>query len=73
MRGITMILLSIPMFVFYFLNLSMVSFLTTSFPQRGYVVIPFVPGYDDITGSVLKLDHIANHNLPPLDDFFRHP
>jgi len=29
-------------------------------PDRGHVVIPFVPGYDDIAGKVLKLDHIAD-------------
>jgi len=37
-------------------------------PQHGYAVIPFVPGYDDIAGNVLKLDHIADSNLHPLDD-----
>jgi hypothetical protein len=35
------------------------------------VVIPFVPGYEDIAGKVLKLDHITDHNLRPLDDLFR--
>lgn len=35
------------------------------------MVIPFVPGYDDIAGKVLKLNHIADHNLRPLDDLFR--
>ncbi|KAF8119575.1 hypothetical protein EV363DRAFT_1381539 [Boletus edulis] len=40
-------------------------------PDRGHVVIPFVPGYDDIAGKVLKLDHIIDHNLRPLDDLFR--
>lgn len=35
------------------------------------MVIPFVPGYDDIAGKVLKLDHITDHNLRPLDDLFR--
>ncbi|KAF8551880.1 hypothetical protein OG21DRAFT_217138 [Imleria badia] len=40
-------------------------------PDRGHVVIPFVPGYDDIAGKVLKLDHIADRNLRPLDDLFR--
>jgi hypothetical protein len=42
-----------------------------SFRQRGHVVIPFVPGYDDIAGKVLKLDHITDHNLRPLDELFR--
>lgn len=41
------------------------------FPQRGYAVIPFVPGYDDIAGNFLKLDHISDSNLRPLDDLFR--
>jgi hypothetical protein len=41
------------------------------FPQRGHVVIPFVGGYQDIAGKVLKLDHIANPNHRPLDDIFR--
>ena len=41
------------------------------FRQRGHVVIPFVPGYEDIAGKVLKLDHITEHNLRPLDDLFR--
>ncbi|KAH9059680.1 hypothetical protein EDB87DRAFT_1562946, partial [Lactarius vividus] len=40
-------------------------------PDRGHVVIPFVPGYDDIAGKVLKLDHITDYNLRPLDDLFR--
>jgi len=40
-------------------------------PDRGYIVIPFVPGYDDIAGNVLKLDHITDYNLRPLDDLFR--
>jgi hypothetical protein len=34
--------------------------------QLNYAVIPFVPGYNDITGNVLKLDHIADPNLRPL-------
>ncbi|KAF8333026.1 uncharacterized protein EI90DRAFT_3052728 [Cantharellus anzutake] len=37
-------------------------------PDRGHVVIPFVPGYDDIAGKVLKLDHIGNWDMCPLDD-----
>ncbi|KAH8993536.1 hypothetical protein EDB92DRAFT_1854793 [Lactarius akahatsu] len=40
-------------------------------PDRGHVVIPFVPGYDDIAGKVFKLDHITDYNLRPLDDLFR--
>ena len=34
----------------------------------GYVVIPFVAGYGDIAGKVLKLDHITDSNLRPLDE-----
>lgn len=41
------------------------------FPQRGYVVVPFVAGYDDIAGKILKLDHIQNPNHRPLDELFR--
>jgi len=37
-------------------------------PDRGYVVIPFVPGYEDVAGKILKLDHITDPNLRPLDD-----
>ena len=39
--------------------------------QRGHVVIPFVPGYHDIAGKVLKLDHIEDRDLHPLDDLLR--
>lgn len=39
--------------------------------QRGHVVIPFVAGYDDIAGKILKLDHIENRDLRPLDDLLR--
>ncbi|KAI0246009.1 hypothetical protein BJV78DRAFT_1258519 [Lactifluus subvellereus] len=39
-------------------------------PERGHTVIPFVPDFDDIAGNVLKLDHIADPNLRPLDDLF---
>ena len=39
--------------------------------QRGYVIIPFVGGYDDIAGKVLKLDHIEDPNHRPLDILFR--
>jgi hypothetical protein len=41
------------------------------FPQRGHVVIPFVGGYKDIAGKVLKLAHIGNPNHRPLDELFR--
>lgn len=41
------------------------------YPQRGYVVIPFVRGYEDIAGKVLKLDHIEDPNHRPLDELFR--
>ncbi|KAJ7229197.1 hypothetical protein GGX14DRAFT_617291, partial [Mycena pura] len=40
-------------------------------PDAGYIVIPFVPGYDDIAGKVLSLDHITDPNLRPLDDLLR--
>lgn len=40
-------------------------------PDRGYVVTPFVAGYDDIAGKVLKLDHIQDPDLRPLDDLLR--
>jgi len=39
--------------------------------QRGHVVLPFVPVYDDIAGKILKLDHITDHNLRPFEDLFR--
>ena len=41
------------------------------FKQAGYVVIPFVGGYGDIAGKILKLDHIADPHLRPLDEFLR--
>ncbi|KAK2462866.1 hypothetical protein APHAL10511_005064 [Amanita phalloides] len=40
-------------------------------PDRQYAVFAFAPGYDDIAGKVLKLDHIQDLNLRPLDDLFR--
>ncbi|KAF8738560.1 hypothetical protein AX14_011042 [Amanita brunnescens Koide BX004] len=40
-------------------------------PDRGYVVIPFVPGHEDVVGKILKLDHITDPNLRPLDDLLR--
>ncbi|KAH9995309.1 hypothetical protein BJV77DRAFT_240040 [Russula vinacea] len=40
-------------------------------PDPGHVVIHFIPGYDDIAGKVLKLDHITDGNIRPLDDLFR--
>ena len=39
--------------------------------QGGYVVVPFVPGYEDIAGKILKLDHIDDPELRPLGDLFR--
>jgi hypothetical protein len=40
------------------------------------VAIPFVPGYDDIAGKVIKLDHITNQSRGlsmtfPITIFFR--
>jgi len=40
-------------------------------PDRGHVVIPFVGGYEDIAGKILKLDHIVDPNHRPLDQLFR--
>jgi hypothetical protein len=40
-------------------------------PDAGYDVIPFVAGYDDIAGNILRLDHILDLNLRPLDDLLR--
>jgi len=40
-------------------------------PSRGYVVIPLLGGYDDVAGKVLKLDHILDADLRPLDELFR--
>jgi len=40
-------------------------------PDRGYQVVPFVAGYDDIAGRTLKLDHITDTKLRPLDELFR--
>jgi len=34
------------------------------------VVVPFVP-YEDVAGKILKLDHITDPNLRPLDDLLR--
>jgi hypothetical protein len=45
--------------------------LDNEFPQRGHVVIPFVGGYEDIAGKILKLDHIVDPNHRPLDQLFR--
>jgi hypothetical protein len=42
-----------------------------SFAQAGYRVVPFVPGYDDIAGKTLKLDHIADPDSLPLDVLLR--
>ncbi|KAF8652277.1 hypothetical protein AX14_008425, partial [Amanita brunnescens Koide BX004] len=38
---------------------------------RGYVVVPFIGGYGDVAGKTLKLDHITDPNLRPLDELFR--
>jgi hypothetical protein len=38
---------------------------------RGHVVVPFIGGYDDVAGKTLKLDHITDPNLRPLDGLFR--
>jgi hypothetical protein len=46
-------------------------FYHTNSPQRGYVVIPFIPGYNDVVKKILKLDHITDINLRPLDDICR--
>lgn len=35
------------------------------------MVVPFVPGYEDVAGNILKLDHITNPDLRPLDDLLR--
>jgi len=32
---------------------------------------PLLPGYDDVAGKVLKLDHILDADLRPLDELFR--
>jgi hypothetical protein len=39
--------------------------------QAGYVVFPFVAGYTDIAGRILKLDHIADPQIRPLDELLR--
>jgi hypothetical protein len=43
----------------------------TEFLQRGHVVIPFLPGYDDVAGKVLNLGHILDADSRPLDELFR--
>jgi len=35
------------------------------------VVVPFIGGYDDVAGKTLKLNHITDPNLRPLDELFR--
>ena len=35
------------------------------------MVVPFICGYDDVAGKTLKLDHITDPNLRPLDELFR--
>ena len=46
---------------------------STEFLQREHVIIPFLPGYDNVAGRVLKLDHILDADLrpSPLDELFR--
>jgi len=39
-------------------------------PDQGYVIIPFVDGFEDVAGKVLKLDHIEDPNRRPLDELF---
>jgi hypothetical protein len=68
MRGTTTSLRLILTFAFFVW--SQYPFLSL-IPQCGHVIVPFVPGYDDIAGKVLKLDHITNPNLRPLDELFR--
>lgn len=46
-------------------------FYYVNFLQRGYKVIPFIEGYEDIAGRVLKLNHIQDHNLCPLNELLR--
>ena len=45
--------------------------LPREFAQCGYIVVPFLPGYDDVAGRRLKLDHIADPTLRPLDELPR--
>ncbi|KAF8531012.1 hypothetical protein JB92DRAFT_3139171 [Gautieria morchelliformis] len=40
-------------------------------PDADYVVIPFIAGYDDIAGKTLKLDHINDCNICPLDELLK--
>ena len=68
MHGVTTRSLSIPTFVFYIIHFK-VPILNVL--QRQYTVFAFVPGYEDITGKALKLDHIQDLNSRPLDDLFR--
>jgi hypothetical protein len=39
--------------------------------QAGYVVTLFTAGYEDIAGKILKLDHIADPNIRPLDELLQ--
>ena len=39
--------------------------------KHGYVVVPFVPGYEDVAREILKPDHIDDPDLHSLDEFFR--
>jgi len=68
-HGIITILLSTLRVAFYLLSCALLDL--NSFAQAGYLVIPFVPGYDDIAGKILKLDHIIDQNLCPLDNLLR--
>ncbi|KAG6880199.1 hypothetical protein C0992_003863 [Termitomyces sp. T32_za158] len=38
---------------------------------RGHIIIPFVPGYEDVAGKVLLLNHITDPTIRPLDELFR--
>jgi len=67
-RGIVTILPSILMFAVIIIG---ILFNLTDFSQAGYRVIPFVPGYDDIAGNILKLDHIVDPHIRPLDALLR--
>ena len=34
------------------------------------MVVPFIGGFNDVAGKTLKLDHITDPNLRPLDELF---
>lgn len=69
MHGITTLSPSTPVFVFFSVGIYGTSS-GTEVLQRGHVVIPLLPGYDDVAGKVLKLDHILDADLRPLDELF---